>query len=102
MSARFHTQSIYKVLEVLFVSSAYTISINKVLEVLCKYFKWGTEPSKVHSSSEIFGCFLVSIGAAALIKNLVYNIFHGFVLLAITNRIAISSIKDDDRDAEAS
>ena len=47
--------------------------------------------------------FLVlSIGAAALIKNLVYNIFHGFVLLAITNRIAISSIKDDDRDAEAS
>ena len=57
---------------------------------------------KVHSSSEIFGCFLVSIGAAALIKNLVYNIFHGFVLLAITNRIAISSIKDDDRDAEAS
>ena len=39
MSARFHTQSIYKVLEVLFVSSAYTISINKVLEVLCKYFK---------------------------------------------------------------
>ena len=76
--------------------------LNKVLEVLCKYFKWGTEPSKVHSSSEIFGCFLVSIGAAALIKNLVYNIFHGFVLLAITNRIAISSIKDDDRDAEAS
>ena len=46
--------------------------------------------------------FLVSICAAALIKNLVYNIFHGFVLLAITNRIAISSIKDDDRDAEAS
>ena len=45
---------------------------------------------------------VLSIGAAALIKNLVYNIFHGFVLLAITNRIAISSIKDDDRDAEAS
>ena len=43
--------------------------------------------------------FLAPIGA--LIEDLLYNIFHGFVLLAITNRIAIS-IKDDDRDAAAS